>query len=100
MEETSPPCMHVVHYAGEPIKKLRRSRAKACSVAGLGREVVPHILRHSAATWLMQAGVDVYEAAGFLGMSAEILLTVYGHHHQDFQERAANAGRGRRTSKR
>lgn len=44
--------------------------------------------------------VGFYEPAGFLGMSAEILLTVYGHHHQDFQERAANAGRGRRTSKR
>jgi integrase len=37
-------------------------------------------LRHTAATWLMQAGVDRWEAAGFLGMSVEMLDRVYGHH--------------------
>jgi NTE family protein len=29
----------------------------------------PHALRHTAATWLMQRGLPVWEAAGFLGMS-------------------------------
>jgi integrase len=41
--------------------------------------------RHTAATWLMQAGVDAFEAAGYLGMSVETLLEVYGHHHPAFQ---------------
>jgi hypothetical protein len=50
-----------------------------------------HILRHTAATWLMQQGVPVWEAAGFLGMSAEVLLGTYGHHHPDFLHGAANA---------
>jgi hypothetical protein len=31
------------------------------------------------------------EAAGFLGMSAEVLLSTYGHHHPDFLRGAANA---------
>ena len=31
------------------------------------------------------------EAAGFLGMSAEVLLGTYGHHHPDFLHGAANA---------
>ena len=34
----------------------------------------PHIMRHTAATWQMQAGTDIYQAAGYLGMSAETLL--------------------------
>jgi hypothetical protein len=29
----------------------------------------------------MQNGVDKWEAAGFLGMSVEMLDRVYGHHH-------------------
>ena len=51
----------------------------------------PHVVRHTAATWLMQAGVDTFEAAGYLGMSVETLLKVYGHHHPAFQEKAARA---------
>ena len=39
----------------------------------------------------MQQGVPVWEAAGFLGMSAEVLLGTYGHHHPDFLHGAANA---------
>ena len=31
------------------------------------------MLRHTAATWLMQRGAPVWEAAGFLGLSAEVL---------------------------
>jgi hypothetical protein len=33
----------------------------------------------------------VWEAAGFLGMSAEMLVGTYGHHHPDFLHGAANA---------
>jgi hypothetical protein len=40
--------------------------------------------------WLMQRGVPVWEDAGFLGMSAEVLLSTYGHHHPDFLHDAAN----------
>lgn len=83
---------HVVHWQGEGITKLRRSWQTARTRAGLGDDVVPHTLRHTAATWLMQSGeVSIAEAAGFLGMTAATLEAVYGHHHPDFQERAATA---------
>jgi hypothetical protein len=36
-----------------------------------------------AASRLMRAGVDRWEAAGFLGMSVEMLDRVYGPHHPD-----------------
>jgi integrase len=64
--------------------------------AGLGEDIVRHSLRHSAATWLMQAGVDMWESAGWLGMTVEQLEANYGHHHPDFQEEAAEAFGGRR----
>jgi hypothetical protein len=33
-----------------------------------------------AATWQMQAGTDLFEAARYLGMTTRTLETVYGHH--------------------
>lgn len=53
-------------------------------------------VRHTAATWLMQAGVAMWEAAGWLGMTVEQLEANYSHHHPDFQEEVAVAFGGRR----
>jgi hypothetical protein len=39
----------------------------------------------------MQSGVDKWEAAGFLGMSIEMLDRVYGHHYPDHLRRAAQS---------
>lgn len=89
---------HVVHFQGEPITKLRRSWATACKTAGLSG-VTPHVLRHTAATWLMQAGEDKFQTAGFLGMSLEMLERVYGHHHPEFQADVANSSRRRSPKK-
>jgi integrase len=52
--------------------------------------VTKHTLRHTRATWMAQAGVPLFEAAGFLGMTVKTLEAVYAHHSPDFQERAAN----------
>jgi hypothetical protein len=38
----------------------------------------------------MRAGVDNWEAAGFLGMSVEMPDRVYGHHHPDLLRTAAH----------
>jgi len=83
---------NVISYRGRPVVKLRRSWSSVRIAAGHDARVDgPHILRHTAATWLMQAGVDSAEAADFLGMTPETLWNEYGHHHPDFQETAANA---------
>ncbi len=87
---------HVVHYLGRPVQKLRRSWDSVCKRAGVGEDVVPHTCRHTAATWQMQAGTDHFEAAGYLGMSIDMLVRVYGHHHPLFQATAAQAAPGRR----
>lgn len=86
----------VIHYRGRPVAKQRKSWAAAREAAGLGKEVTPHILRHTAATWLMLAGADKWDAADYLGMSVAMLEEVYGHHHPDFQAAiAAKVGRRR-----
>jgi len=80
---------HVVHYQGSPCGKMRRSWATVRTAAGLGQDVTPHVMRHTCCTWLMQGGVEIFQAAGFLGMSAATLEQVYGHHHEDYQNQAA-----------
>ena len=62
---------------------IRKGFAAAVKNAVLGPDVTPHTLRHTAATWLMQQGTDAWEAAGYLGMTIEMLSQRYGHHHPD-----------------
>ncbi|MEP7031659.1 MAG: site-specific integrase, partial [Pseudolabrys sp.] len=40
---------------------------------------------------LAQRGVPPWEAAGFLGMTEQTFVDVYGHHHPDHQRAAVNA---------
>jgi integrase len=85
----------VVHYQGEQVRKLRNSWPTVARLAGVTKRDAPHIVRHTAATWQMQAGTSLYDAAGYLGMSPETLWEVYGHHHPDFQKGAASASNRR-----
>ena len=57
--------------------------ASACRRAQLD-DVTPHTLRHTAATWLMQAGKERSKAADFLAMTEETLQRIYEHHHPAF----------------
>lgn len=79
----------VCHYNGERVGSIKKSFARAVARAGLSGDVTPHIMRHTRATWLMQAGIAPWEAAGHLGMSVETLQRTYGKHHPDYQKNAA-----------
>lgn len=79
----------VVEWNGKPVDSIKKGFRSARKIAGLGEDVTPHIFRHTAATWLMMAGTDVWQSAGFLGMTVETLVQTYGHHHPDFQIDAA-----------
>jgi integrase len=82
---------YFVEWQGRPVKSVKTAFKTAVKLAKLPGKVSPHTLRHTAATWLMQAGVDKWEAAGFLGMTMEMLDRVYGHHHPDHLKAAARA---------
>jgi integrase len=81
----------VVEWNGKAVGSVRKGFAAAVRAAGLGPEVTPHILRHTCATWLMQKGVNLWDAAGFLGMTVQQLEQGYGHHHPDYQGQAVVA---------
>jgi integrase len=80
-----------VQWNGEPVQSVSKAFAKAVADAGLSNDVTPHVLRHTAATWLMQAATDLWQAAGYLGMTVEMLSQRYGHHHPDHLANAKQA---------
>ncbi|RWD95860.1 tyrosine-type recombinase/integrase [Mesorhizobium sp.] len=99
---------YVVEWNGKPVLSIKKAFRSVVEAAGLGwyddaaapdgsmrrvfrTDITPHVFRHTAATWLMQQGTDRWEAAGFLGMTVEMLIETYGHHHPDFQAKATRA---------
>ncbi|MGB6084995.1 site-specific integrase [Parvibaculum sp.] len=82
---------HIVNWNGSSVQSVKKAFRSARTNAKLSQDVTPHTLRHTAATWLMQAGVEIWQAAGFLGMTSEMLERTYGHHHAQFQKQAAEA---------
>ncbi len=75
---------HFVEFNGRPVTSVKTAFKSAVRLAGLGPGISPHTLRHTAATWLMQKGANPWQAAGYLGMSLEVLLNTYGHHHPNY----------------
>lgn len=81
----------VVEWNGQPVERVHKAFRAVREAAGLGPDVTPHILRHTAATWGMQNRADPYALSGMLGMTLETLQNVYGHHHPDHNRAAAAA---------
>ena len=78
----------VVHYDGKvEVAKMRRSSQEAATRAsgvGAGVDATRSPTRARATEEMMQAGVDMWEAARALGMSPEMVSRIYGHHHPVF----------------
>jgi integrase len=87
---------HFVEWNGKPIQSVKKAfrtvikGAEVDTTVASGGNVTPHTLRHTAATWLMQQGANLYTAAGYLGMSVEVLERNYGHHHPDYMADAVD----------
>lgn len=59
---------HVIEYAGEPVKSVRRAFREACGEAGL-EGVTRYTMRHTAASWAAMGGASGLALARFLGHS-------------------------------
>jgi integrase len=73
--------------------EIRTAFENAVARAGLGPDVTPHVLRHTKATWMAQAGVSMFEIAGILGDSIATVTKTYAHHDPAFLRSAINQGR-------
>lgn len=82
----------VLHHGGRPLAgRIRRGFASIVADAGLEGEITPHWMRHTCATWLMEAEVSIWDGAAFTGMTAATLEKCYGHHRPTHQQAARNA---------
>lgn len=81
---------YFVEHNGKPVASAHKGFEHGVKLAGI-EHATPHTLRHTAATWQMQAGTEPWEAAGFLGMNLKTLIEVYGHHHPAHLKGAAAA---------
>ncbi len=80
----------VIHHPnGVPFAgRVRTGFESIVRDAGLDGKITPHWMRHTAATWMMEGGVDVWQAAGYLGMTPSTLEKHYGHHRTTHQSAA------------
>jgi integrase len=66
---------------------VRRPWNDAVEKANLERRPTPHDLRHSHASWLIAAGVDIKSVSIRLGHSSSVItLDIYGHLMGDADE--------------
>jgi integrase len=89
---------YAVEWLGRPIQRVDESFRFLVDEVGLEGQVIPHTLRHTCATWLMQNGTDPWKAAGFLGMTIATLERTYGHHHPNHMAGVHEAFQKHRTA--
>jgi integrase len=76
---------YVVAYNGAPVADIKHSLKSAALRAGLPR-CTAHTLRHTATSWLVQAGVDLMAAGSYIGHADPNTTKRYAHlapGHQD-----------------
>ena len=86
----SPMCYIISKDDGKQFKDIKGSFKAACKRAGL-EGVTPHVLKHTAITWMLQAGVNIYDVSRFTSTTTSTIEKVYGHHALDHLQSAANA---------
>jgi integrase len=83
-------CQSVIEHRSKPVASIKTGFRAAARRAGLVG-ITPHVLRHTAATWMVQAGVPLQMVATYLGNSVQMVERVYGHHSPEWLRQAANA---------
>ncbi|MCF7699882.1 site-specific integrase [Loktanella sp. M215] len=86
---------NVIEFGGKSIASVRKAFGTAVERAGLGGlDITPHVLRHTAATWMAQADVPLFEIAGRLGhKNTTMVERVYAHHRPSYQSKSKDAVR-------
>ena len=81
----------VIEWAGGPVRSIKKGFAAMARRAGL-TDVSPHVLRHTAACRLAEAGIPMAEIAQYLGHSnVRVTEAVYARFSPDHLRKAASA---------
>jgi len=80
---------YVIEWAGKRVQSVKRGLREAAKKAGLGH-VSPHMLRHSAAVHMAEAGVPMEEVAQYLGhRDVNVTRNVYARFSPTYLSKAA-----------
>ncbi len=81
---------HVIEWAGMRVASVKRALKTAARAAGIAGVVSPHLLRHSAAVHMAEAGISMEEIAQFLGHEdVNVTRRIYARFSPSFLQRAA-----------
>lgn len=81
---------YVIEWGGKKVASVKKSVARAATRAGI--DCSPHVLRHTAAVWMAEAGIPMEEIASFLGHSnMDTTRRVYAKFSPDYLQNAARA---------
>lgn len=84
-------CDYVIEFGGDKVGSVKKSFARAVADAGLVG-VTPHVLRHTAAVWMAEAGRPMSEIAQYLGHSSDrVTFRIYARYSPDYLRGAAAA---------
>lgn len=67
---------HVIEFNGKPLKDIKKGFALAAKKAGL-TGVTPHTLKHTAISWLAQAGSPIEHIAAMTATNANTVRRIY-----------------------
>jgi integrase len=90
-------CQYVIEHGGKPVASVKTG-FKAAAVRAKVGGVSPHVLRHTAVTWMVMAGVPLPMVAKYAAMSLAMVEKRYGHHSPDWLMQAARALEGKSIS--
>jgi integrase len=83
---------YVIEWGGRPVKSLKRGVHTAARLAGIKKQVTPHVLRHSAAVHMAESGIPMEEIAQFLGHDdVNTTRTIYARFSPGYLKEAARA---------
>jgi integrase len=79
---------YVVEFKGAPIAYPGKGLVAVSKRAGI-RRTTPHMLKHTAITWMLTKGVPVADVSDYTQTSVATIMRVYGHLLQGRGERVA-----------
>lgn len=82
---------YVIEWGGRRVLSVKKGFRAAVDRAGL-QDVTPHILRHTAASWMAMARVDMFDISKYLGHSdMSVTIKRYAKVHPDYLKDASEA---------